>query len=197
MTFGENLKATRKKSNLSQEQFAEKISVSRSAVAKWEADIGMPDINNLKIISSVLNISIDHLLSKDKPTCLNETEDFPEKMHRVEFPKGNSEPQAQERDYMGETITELIGRKCDIELSGWNDGVYDAYIIGQDPNFVFYLMKDKNMQKVGALGKKHITNIEPLKDEKHWQLDHAFLQIDRTYLLDKHVMIEQACKDGL
>ena len=136
-------------------------------------------------------------MSEDKPTCLNETEDFPEKMHLVEFPKGNPEPQAQERDYMGETITELIGRKCDIELSGWNDGVYDAYIIGQDPNFVFYLMKDKNMQKAGALGKKHITNIEPLKDKKHRELDPAFLQIDRTYLLDKHVMIEQACKAGI
>lgn len=196
MTFGENLKMMRKKSNLSQEQFAEKINVSRSAVAKWESDIGMPDINNLKIIARVLDISIDNLLSDDKLPCLNETEDFHEKTVQMESFGRSTTSQAQ-RDYMGETITDLIGRKCDIDLSGWNDGVYDAYIIGQDSNFVFYLIENKNMQKVGALGKNHITNIEELEDKKHQQLDHAFLQTNRTYLLDKHVMIEQACKDGI
>ena len=37
MTFGEKLKKTRKEAGLSQEQLAEKMSVSRSAVAKWES----------------------------------------------------------------------------------------------------------------------------------------------------------------
>ena len=51
MTFGEKLKEARKDAGLSQEQFAEKMSVSRSAVAKWETDKGMPDVNNLKVIA--------------------------------------------------------------------------------------------------------------------------------------------------
>ena len=44
MTFGEKLKCARKEAGLSQEQLAEKLSVSRSAVAKWESDKGMPDV---------------------------------------------------------------------------------------------------------------------------------------------------------
>ena len=49
MTFGEKLREARKAAGLSQEQFAEKMSVSRSAVAKWESDKGLPDVNNLKV----------------------------------------------------------------------------------------------------------------------------------------------------
>lgn len=72
MTFGEKLKEARKNSGLSQEQLAEKLSVSRSAVAKWEADNGMPDISNLKAISQLLSVSIDHLLSDDEKLSFNE-----------------------------------------------------------------------------------------------------------------------------
>lgn len=62
MTFGEKLKRSRNEAGLSQEKLAEMITVSRSAVAKWETDKGMPDINNLKLIAQVLNESIDYLL---------------------------------------------------------------------------------------------------------------------------------------
>ena len=53
MTFGEKLKNARKEAGLSQEQLAEKLSVSRSAVAKWESDKGMPDIDNLKANTAI------------------------------------------------------------------------------------------------------------------------------------------------
>ena len=66
MTLGERIKEARKKYGLSQEQLAEKMAVSRSAVAKWEANNGLPDVDNLKALSSVLNISIDYLLNYGK-----------------------------------------------------------------------------------------------------------------------------------
>lgn len=62
MTFGEKLKSARKRAGFTQEQLAEKLSVSRPAITKWEADKGMPDIGNLKRLSRLLNISIDYLL---------------------------------------------------------------------------------------------------------------------------------------
>ena len=62
MTLGEKIKEARKQSGLSQEQLAEKMSVSRSAVAKWETDKGLPDIDNLKALASFLNVSVDYLL---------------------------------------------------------------------------------------------------------------------------------------
>ena len=70
MTFGEKLKEARKESGLSQEQFAEKMNVSRSAVAKWETDKGMPDVNNLKIMAQLLNVSVDYLLDEMKRLVL-------------------------------------------------------------------------------------------------------------------------------
>lgn len=62
MTFGEKLKRARVAAGLSQEQLSEQIGVSRSAVAKWESDKGMPDIQNMKAIAQLLNTSIDYLL---------------------------------------------------------------------------------------------------------------------------------------
>lgn len=62
MTFAEKLKNSRKAVGLSQEQLAEKLCVSRQAVTKWESGKGMPDIENIRAISRLLDISIDYLL---------------------------------------------------------------------------------------------------------------------------------------
>ena len=62
MTLGEKIKEARKQCGLSQEQLAEKMAVSRSAVAKWEANNGLPDVDNLKALAQLLNVSIDYLL---------------------------------------------------------------------------------------------------------------------------------------
>lgn len=75
MTFGEKLKEARKEAGLSQEQFAEKMSVSRSAVAKWESDKGMPDVNNLKVMAQLLDVSLDYLLDEDEKLSFNETKE--------------------------------------------------------------------------------------------------------------------------
>lgn len=72
MTFGEKLKEARKEAGLSQEQFAEKMNVSRSAIAKWETDKGMPDVNNLKVMAQLLDVSVDYLLDDDKKISFNE-----------------------------------------------------------------------------------------------------------------------------
>lgn len=66
MTFGEKLKQARLQAGLSQEQLAEKLNVSRSAIAKWETDKGLPDVENLKSIARFLDVSIDYLLADDE-----------------------------------------------------------------------------------------------------------------------------------
>jgi transcriptional regulator with XRE-family HTH domain len=62
MTLGEKLKSARKSVGWTQEQLADKLMVSRQAITKWESDKGMPDIENLKKLSKLLNISIDYLV---------------------------------------------------------------------------------------------------------------------------------------
>jgi transcriptional regulator with XRE-family HTH domain len=66
MTLGEKIKGLRKDTNITQEELAEKIGVSRQAVTKWESDLGMPDVENLKSIATLFNITIDELLDYKK-----------------------------------------------------------------------------------------------------------------------------------
>lgn len=63
MNIGEKMKQYRKQNGLSQEQLAELLFVSRAAVAKWENQNGLPDIENLKKLSEVMQISIDELMT--------------------------------------------------------------------------------------------------------------------------------------
>ncbi|NMA18479.1 MAG: helix-turn-helix transcriptional regulator [Clostridiaceae bacterium] len=62
MTLGEKIKEARKQCGLTQEQLAEKMTLSRSAIAKWESDKGLPDVDNLKALAQLLNVSVDYLL---------------------------------------------------------------------------------------------------------------------------------------
>ena len=66
MIFAEKLKTLRKEKNISQEQLAEKIHVSRQAITKWESGNGIPDIENLIAISALFKESLDSLLSEEK-----------------------------------------------------------------------------------------------------------------------------------
>lgn len=57
-----NLKKLRKNAKLTQEQLAEKLSVSRQTVAKWESGEALPDLDNCILMSKLYNISLDDLV---------------------------------------------------------------------------------------------------------------------------------------
>ena len=80
MFFNEKLKMLRKESNLTQEELAEKLNVSRQAITKWESGDGTPDIENLKQISILFNTTIDELVKEDK----NVTAEIKEKYSYIE-----------------------------------------------------------------------------------------------------------------
>jgi transcriptional regulator with XRE-family HTH domain len=66
MIISQMLKEIRENAGLSQEQFAEKLAVSRQAVSKWEHGVAMPDIENLMYISNIFNVSLDTIVKGDK-----------------------------------------------------------------------------------------------------------------------------------
>lgn len=66
MTLADKLKEARKNAGLTQIELAEKLSVSRQAITKWETGKGIPDVDNLRMISRVLNVSIDFLLDDEE-----------------------------------------------------------------------------------------------------------------------------------
>lgn len=81
MIFSEKLVILRKNKGITQEALAEKLNVSRQAVAKWESGQAYPDISNLIQISNLMNVTVDYLvrdgecmvkLDADKDTDLNE-----------------------------------------------------------------------------------------------------------------------------
>ena len=63
MIFAEKLVILRKKAGLSQEELADKLGVTRQAAYKWESNQSMPDIEKLKILSKLFDVSIDNLLN--------------------------------------------------------------------------------------------------------------------------------------
>ena len=94
--FSTKLKDLRRQAKMSQEKMAEKLRVSRQAVTKWETGAGVPDIENVKAIASLFDISIDELLESE-------------------------ERSRQKGDYLYDSTTEYdidCGKNYDITFSG-------------------------------------------------------------------------------
>ena len=72
MTFGEKLKKLRTDRGLTQDELAEKLYVTRTAISKWESDRGCPNIDSLKAISNFFSVSIDELLSSGEVLSIAE-----------------------------------------------------------------------------------------------------------------------------
>ena len=74
MEFGEKLQELRKNKDMTQEELAEALYVSRTAISKWESGRGYPSIDSLKEISRFFSVSIDELLSAEKMVSIAEKE---------------------------------------------------------------------------------------------------------------------------
>ena len=74
MEFHEKLQELRKNRGLTQEELAEALYVSRTAISKWESGRGYPSIDSLKEISHYFSVSIDDLLSGEKLLSIAEKE---------------------------------------------------------------------------------------------------------------------------
>ena len=68
MEFNEKLKELRSSRGLTQEELAEALFVSRTAISKWESGRGYPSIDSLREISDFFSVTIDELLSQRKIT---------------------------------------------------------------------------------------------------------------------------------
>lgn len=71
MTLGEKIQQLRKTIDLSQEQLAEQLNVSRQAVSKWELGESLPDINKIIQLSKLFQVSTDYLLHDEIDSDMN------------------------------------------------------------------------------------------------------------------------------
>ena len=74
MEFSEKLQELRKSRSMTQEELAEALFVSRTAISKWESGRGYPNIDSLKEISRFFSVTIDDLICSDEMITVAETE---------------------------------------------------------------------------------------------------------------------------
>ena len=94
MNLAEKLKELRVQHHYSQEQVAEMIHVTRQAISKWETGKSYPDVENLKLLSSLYGVTVDTLLNdvpavgkkEEGSDCQNIAQQFAAWYHR-EKPK--------------------------------------------------------------------------------------------------------------
>ena len=81
MEFNEKLQELRKGKGLTQEELAEKLFVSRTAISKWESGRGYPSIDSLKEIARFFSVTIDDLICSDEMISVaeNEKKEFADK----------------------------------------------------------------------------------------------------------------------
>lgn len=166
MELNKQIKKYRTKANLSQEELAEKIFVSRQAITKWESGKGIPDVENLKMISKVLNVSIDFLL--DEEDVLDKTV-IKEQINLDDYVKEGKLRSKKDAvvyaKYPNADITPLLakkkstnGQKVFGELLGWltdapfgTDEVFNQiadvhnsyYMVQQDDKQIFVTVTDE------------------------------------------------------
>ena len=74
MEFNEKLQELRKSRSLTQEELAEALFVSRSAISKWESGRGYPSIDSLKEMSRFFSVTVDDLICSDEMISVAENE---------------------------------------------------------------------------------------------------------------------------
>jgi len=179
MTLADKLKEARKNAGLTQVELAEKLCVSRQAITKWESGKGIPDVENLKMISNVLNVSIDFLL--DDEDVLDKTV-IKEQINLDDYVKEGKLRSKKDAvvyaKYPNADITPLLakkkstkGQKVFGELLGWltdapfgTDEVFNQiadahnayYMVQQDDRQIFVTVTDEFIES--RIMAKKITN---------------------------------------
>ena len=171
MTLGKRIRQFRLQKAISQEKLAEELNVSRSAIAKWETDGGIPELDNLIQLAKTFDVSLDELTGNMKKQ-MNENEFAPIAYSSYDF--GN--------------------QHYDIELTGWNDGVYDISIMNEDKDFLFYRKMVKTKLVYGIIGKRYIASFLPTKKIADEPV--SVIEINRDYFFFFLVVLELVKKEG-
>lgn len=165
MTIGEKIKTARTENGLTQEELASKMLVSRQAITKWEADKGMPDVSNLKLLAQLLNVSVDYLLDDGDKIDINlirETIDLSKYGKAVIKKKLTDKlilekyPDAEIRTLLPEKKKDKVDKGLDFfidfftPLCGFSDIRNSLKLLGTE----YYLVNEENRQFFVAVNYK-------------------------------------------
>lgn len=157
MTLGEKIRKARIENGLTQEQLSGKMMVSRQAITKWEADKGIPDVSNLKLLAQLLNVSIDYLLDNGIEIDINvirETIDISKygktliKKKLVDKLMLEKYPSAEVRTLLPQKKRDKVDKGFDLFIFlftpfvGFSDLLNSIRLLGTE----YYIVNEGNMQ---------------------------------------------------
>ncbi|MCD8372806.1 MAG: helix-turn-helix domain-containing protein [Clostridia bacterium] len=113
MAFADNIYFLRKREGISQEELAERLSVSRQAVSKWETGDAYPETDKIIALCDMFGVTMDELLRGDVtkevlPPVAGEPEDRPESKEAAEKPHSVWQPAAQSLLWLLAAVIYLI-----------------------------------------------------------------------------------------
>ena len=155
MLLNEKISIIRKMNNLTQEEFAEELGVSRQAVSKWENGSSVPDVQMLLRIADYYNLTLDQLVRDEF--------DLPMAVNNLELDDSNDDSQT---DF---TIDAYLGKICDISMNSFRFSVIrNVQIVGIYKNMVCfvkgkrygYFNKDKSLGILVKGEKEYTANNE-------------------------------------
>lgn len=159
MNLGNKIMTLRKKNNMSQEELAEKVGVTRQTISKWELEETSPDISQAKILSNIFKVSLDELVNNDLNSIIVEKVSNTEKLAGIII-----------------KILKVFGILAIafillmiflvVIFSIDNDGLRDNTIVGKyelnctldDENYAYSVEYNKNFQIISAGGDAFISN---------------------------------------
>jgi transcriptional regulator with XRE-family HTH domain len=206
MTFGEKLKKARIEAGYTQNELANKLTVSRAAIAKWESNRGMPDVTNLKAIAETLSVSIDYLLDDgsvldfsvtNKAIDLTKYRDGRKlsRLKKIEIKEQIIRKEYPDAEIIRLTVTKIKNSKAETiadEAIGWF-----ALILGGIPLFgtqefgktansldqQYYLVNEEKAQHFVLLTDEHLisrTLTDRITDKKFEIGDRKFLVVGKV-----------------
>ena len=180
MNIAEKIKTARNRAGMSQQELADAIHVSRSAVAKWEADKGIPDIENLKAIAGLFGMTLDTLAGEGEQVSCTLRESMscekPEDALWVRWPEAARSDWMDLRHDFG-----LLGRILNTLSFGWFGMIWRVFHAKETSQTRYFLVDtfDEHIFVRCCQGELYITPLgrRVLRSERD-----TFRHDGRTYM---------------
>ena len=136
MEFHEKLQELRKQKGLTQEELAQSLYVSRTAISKWESGRGYPSIDSLKAIARFFSVTIDQLLSGEEALSIAEEDHKQKEGHLCDLVFGMLDVSAAAFlffPFFGQTAGNAVQSVSLLaleQITPWLKGIYLSAVMG-------------------------------------------------------------------
>lgn len=143
MNFSEKLVTLRKAKNLTQEQLAEKLNVSRQSVSKWESNQAVPELEKIVALSAVFDVTTDYLLKTSEINDLSVKTEMLEKQQQQMLAREQRQQKIRECILYGIVIYLILMAICFVEhyffweWNIWSPSIFMAEFLTATAAIVF------------------------------------------------------------